>query len=58
MVWSVSAADTWYRNRHGRVTTNMPWTTAEYWAMTQEVDLDHFALGEKTASTPQTALAR
>ncbi|MGH3358095.1 MAG: flavin-containing monooxygenase, partial [Nocardioidaceae bacterium] len=31
MVWSVTSAGTWYRNRHGRVTTNMPWTTHEYW---------------------------
>lgn len=44
MVWSVSPAATWYRNSKGRVITNMPWTTFEYWAMTRTVNLDHFAL--------------
>ncbi|MGJ9412741.1 flavin-containing monooxygenase [Aeromicrobium sp. CF4.19] len=44
MVWSVTSAGTWYRNRHGRVTTNMPWTTLEYWEMTRRVDLDDYVV--------------
>ena len=51
MVWSVSPAATWYRNSSGRVITNMPWTTFEYWAMTREVNLGDYTL------TPCTALA-
>ncbi|GAA3694342.1 NAD(P)/FAD-dependent oxidoreductase [Arthrobacter ginkgonis] len=44
MVWSVSPGGTWYRNSKGRVTANMPWTTFEYWAMTQRVGLEDFIL--------------
>ncbi len=42
MVWSVSPEGSWYRNARGRVTTNMPWTTAEYWALTREPRIDDF----------------
>jgi 4-hydroxyacetophenone monooxygenase len=52
MIWSVSKGDTWYRNRKGRVTTNMPWTTFEYWEMTQKVELGHFALGVAPGAAP------
>lgn len=48
MVWSVTSAGTWYRNRHGRVTTNMPWTTYEYWEMTRQVDFTHYAVTPRT----------
>lgn len=57
MVWSVSPAGTWYRNQAGRVTTNMPWTTFEYWAMTQNIDLDAFVLTD-TNTPSHPALAR
>lgn len=57
MVWSVSSGATWYRNSTGRVTTNMPWTSFEYWAMTQKVNLGHFTLTSNTTS-PQTTSAR
>lgn len=57
MVWSVSSGGTWYRNSAGRVTTNMPWTSFEYWAMTQEVNLDHFTLTSNSTS-PQATSAR
>lgn len=53
MVWSVSQGGTWYRNSAGRVTTNMPWTSFEYWAMTQEVNLDHFTLANAHALSPR-----
>jgi 4-hydroxyacetophenone monooxygenase len=57
MVWSVSSGDTWYRNRKGRVTANMPWTTFEYWEMTQQVDLDDFILRQAAASGKSAASA-
>lgn len=44
MVWSVTSAGTWYRNQHGRVTTNMPWTTFEYWEMAREVDFNDYTV--------------
>ena len=52
MVWSASPAGTWYRNKAGRVTTNMPWTSFEYWAMTQEVNLDDFVLDAPNNTAP------
>ncbi|TSD40252.1 NAD(P)/FAD-dependent oxidoreductase [Rhodococcus sp. KBS0724] len=59
MVWSVSPAGTWYRNSTGRVTTNMPWTSFEYWAMTQKVNLDDFTLtSDNTTSLSETAPPR
>ncbi|MFB7575940.1 flavin-containing monooxygenase [Streptomyces sp. NPDC056165] len=58
MVWSVSPAGTWYRNRHGRVTTNMPWTTFEYWAMTQQIQLGDFSFDATERASSGTSLAR
>ncbi|MET0871671.1 MAG: NAD(P)/FAD-dependent oxidoreductase, partial [Paeniglutamicibacter terrestris] len=49
MVWSVSPAATWYRNSKGRVITNMPWTTFEYWAMTRHIDLGEYELTNRSA---------
>lgn len=47
MVWSVTPAGTWYRNSQGRVTTNMPWTTFEYWDMTRRVDFSDFTITQR-----------
>lgn len=44
MIWSVSDGTTWYRNSAGRVVANMPWSTPEYWAMTQNVQIGDFEL--------------
>jgi 4-hydroxyacetophenone monooxygenase len=44
MVWTLPSGDTWYRNKHGRVTSNMPWTSFEYWQLTGVPDLDHYAV--------------
>jgi 4-hydroxyacetophenone monooxygenase len=52
MVWSVTSAGTWYRNRHGRVTTNMPWTTFEYWEMTRRVDFADYAVTPRPEPPP------
>ncbi|KAA0018399.1 flavin-containing monooxygenase [Antrihabitans cavernicola] len=57
MIWSVSAGGTWYRNSSGRVTTNMPWTSFEYWAMTQDVVLDDFEL-TPAFDSPASVLTR
>lgn len=42
MIWSVSKGSTWYRNSSGRVVSNMPWATPEYWNLTRQVKLDDF----------------
>ena len=33
---------TYYRNSRGRIVTNLPWRVVDYWAMTQNVDLDDY----------------
>jgi 4-hydroxyacetophenone monooxygenase len=42
MVWMIPSGDTWYRNKHGRVTSNMPWTSLEYWLMCRQPRLEDF----------------
>jgi 4-hydroxyacetophenone monooxygenase len=42
MVWSLPSADTWCRNKHGRVTANMPWSSLEYWQLVRHPDLNHY----------------
>ncbi|MDO8770081.1 MAG: alpha/beta fold hydrolase [Burkholderiaceae bacterium] len=54
MVWTLPSGDTWYRNKHGRVTSNMPWTSLEYWLMCRHPNLQDFhvkpaALAAKTS---------
>lgn len=42
MIWTHPGMDTWYRNRRGRVVTNMPWRIVDYFTMTQQADLSDF----------------
>jgi 4-hydroxyacetophenone monooxygenase len=42
MIWTHTGMDTWYRNAHGRVVTNMPWRVVDYWGMTRTADLKDF----------------
>jgi 4-hydroxyacetophenone monooxygenase len=44
MIWTHTGMDTWYRNAHGRVVTNMPWRVVDYWGMTRTADLKDFDL--------------
>lgn len=44
MIWAVSSGSTWYRNSAGRVVSNMPWATPEYWNLTSQVNLDDYIL--------------
>jgi 4-hydroxyacetophenone monooxygenase len=39
MVWAHAGMSSWYKNAHGRVTTNSPWRLVDYWKMTDEPDL-------------------
>lgn len=38
MAWGISKANTWYRNKAGRVTQNWPFTLLEYWRRTRTPD--------------------
>jgi len=42
MVWSHPGMETYYRNRFGRVVTNIPWRFVDYWRMTREANLDDY----------------
>jgi 4-hydroxyacetophenone monooxygenase len=44
LVWSHPAADSWYRNRSGRVVTTSPWRLADYWKWTRTPDLKDYTL--------------
>jgi 4-hydroxyacetophenone monooxygenase len=44
LVWSHPAADSWYRNRAGRVVTTSPWRLADYWKWTRAPDLKDYTL--------------
>jgi len=41
---------TYYRNRHGKVRSPMPFRLVDYWARTRTPDLDDFALTAKPAA--------
>jgi len=44
MIWTHPGMTTYYRNKHGRVFSAMPWRFVDYWAMTHEADLDRYRL--------------
>jgi 4-hydroxyacetophenone monooxygenase len=44
LVWSHPAADSWYRNKSGRVVTTSPWRLADYWKWTRSPDLSEYRL--------------
>jgi 4-hydroxyacetophenone monooxygenase len=44
LVWTHPGMTTYYRNRHGRIVSVMPWRLVDYWAMTHEPDPADFIL--------------
>jgi len=44
MAWGWSNVNTWYRNAHGRISQNWPFTLLEYWQRTKEPDPTDFEL--------------
>ena len=44
MVWGASTVNTWYRNAHGRIAQNWPFTLLEFWQRTRAVDLEDYEL--------------
>jgi 4-hydroxyacetophenone monooxygenase len=44
MVWGAAEVNSWYRNEHGRVAQNWPFSLLEYWRRTRDVDLGDYEL--------------
>jgi 4-hydroxyacetophenone monooxygenase len=42
LIWTHPGVETYYRNRHGRVFSVMPWRFVDYWQMTHDADLDDY----------------
>jgi 4-hydroxyacetophenone monooxygenase len=42
MVWAHKGMTNWYKNSKGRVTQNSPWSMADYWHMTKELNTDDY----------------
>ena len=44
LIWSHPGTNTYYRNKHGRVFTVMPWRFVDYWAMTHDPDWSEYEI--------------
>ena len=44
MAWGAASVHTWYRNAHGRITQNWPFTLLEFWERTRRLDPDDYDL--------------
>ncbi|MBT8447400.1 MAG: hypothetical protein KJO38_09640, partial [Gammaproteobacteria bacterium] len=44
LIWTHPGMDTWYRNRHGRVVSIMPFRLVDYWACTRAANPDDFEI--------------
>ena len=44
LIWTHKGMSTYYRNKHGRVFSVMPWRFVDYWAMTHDSDLSLYEL--------------
>ena len=55
LIWSHTGMDTWYRNKHGRVVSILPWRLIDYWELTRDVDPGDFV---ESASRAPAALQR
>ena len=56
MVWARKDVSNWYRNRHGRVTTNSPWRLFDYWRMTREPNFDDYTVQKKPVEEPAAVM--
>jgi 4-hydroxyacetophenone monooxygenase len=45
MAWGWSTVNSWYKNAHGRVAQNWPFTLLEYWERTRQPDPHDYELG-------------
>jgi 4-hydroxyacetophenone monooxygenase len=46
MAWGWSDVNSWYKNEHGRVAQNWPFTLLEYWERTQRPQSDDYEFVE------------
>ena len=42
LIWTHPGMSTYYRNKHGRVFSAMPWRFVDYWQMTHDPDLNRY----------------
>jgi 4-hydroxyacetophenone monooxygenase len=42
MAWGWSDVNSWYKNEHGHVAQNWPFTLLEYWQRTVRVEPDEY----------------
>ena len=54
LVWTHPGMTTYYRNRHGKVRSPMPFRLVDYWARTRGAGLDDFLLTAKSAGSRTT----
>jgi len=47
LIWTHPGLDTYYKNRHGRVTSVIPWRFVDYWKMTHDAQLSDYKLEQK-----------
>lgn len=45
LIWTHPGVETYYRNRHGRVFSVMPWRFVDYWQMTHDANLGEYVSG-------------
>ena len=48
MAWGWSDVHSWYKNEHGRVAQNWPFTLLEYWQRTREPNPAEYEFLERT----------
>jgi 4-hydroxyacetophenone monooxygenase len=44
MSWGAAHVNSWYKNEHGRVAQNWPFTLLEYWQLTLAPDPEDYEL--------------
>jgi 4-hydroxyacetophenone monooxygenase len=49
LIWSHPGMSTYYRNRHGRVFTVLPWRLVDYWQAAHDADLGDFLCTREAA---------
>ena len=50
LIWTHPGVDNYYRNRHGRVFSVMPWRFVDYWAMSHDADLADYVTAPARAT--------
>jgi 4-hydroxyacetophenone monooxygenase len=48
MAWGASTVNSWYKNEHGHVAQNWPFTLLEYWQRTRQANADDYELVKGT----------